>query len=87
MNRVDFIWRKVKLIAMAAAMWTAVHGQVLAAPGQRPGDDSTQGGGQSWVFPYFVVLMGVGLGMLVVCRSSRRAERARPEEYKSLTNH
>ncbi len=32
---------------------------------------------------YGVVLLGICLGMLCVCRMARRRDRARPEQYKS----
>lgn len=36
----------------------------------------------SYVVPYMIVLLGVGLGMAVLCRSSSRRERATPEQYE-----
>ena len=31
---------------------------------------------------YGLVILGIGLGMLLVCRSSNRRDRARPEQYE-----
>ena len=85
MSRIEFLWRKAKLVAMAGGMWLAVYGQALAAK-KKPVEDtggaaaSTKG----WVLPYFLVLLAIGLGMLVVCRSSRRSDRAKPKQYEGL---
>jgi hypothetical protein len=83
MKRNESIWRKFKVVAMAVAFWLAMYGHVFAAKKAKV-VEKTEGSSQSWVFPYFVVMMAVGLGMLVVCRSSRRAERAKPKQYESL---
>lgn len=82
MKRIESLWRKLKLVTVAAALWLAMYGHLFAAKQkavEKPSESS-----QTWVFPYFVVLMAVGLGMLVVCRSSRRTERAKPKGYESL---
>ena len=42
--------------------------------------DSSSGGG-SWVFSYFLTGLAVVLGMLVICRSSTRRDRVKPEAY------
>jgi hypothetical protein len=86
MSRIEFFWRKAKLLAMAAAMWLAVYGHALAAK-NKPAPADTGGAAEStkgWVLPYFIVLLAIGLGMLVVCRSSRRSERAKPKQYEGL---
>jgi hypothetical protein len=90
MSRIEFFWRKAKLVAMAAAMWMAVYGHALAAgKGKKPAPVADAGGGAAesthgWVLPYFILLLAVGLGMLVVCRSSRRSDRAKPKQYEGL---
>jgi hypothetical protein len=48
----------------------------------KEGSTSEGGGGEtSWVMSYFIVLLAVVLGMLVVCRSSSRRDRVKPEAY------
>lgn len=81
MKRIESIWRKLKLATVAVAFWLAMYGHLFAKEkkGEKPAES-----GPSWVFSYFVVLMAIGLGMLVVCRSSRRSERAKPKQYESL---
>ena len=39
----------------------------------------------TYVMAYFLVIFGVALGMLFVCRSSNRRERARPEQFEAKT--
>ena len=35
----------------------------------------------AWVLAYFLVIMGIVGGLLFVCRSGGRRDRARPEQY------
>ena len=39
MSRIEFFWRKARLLAMAAAVWLAVYGHALAAKKPAPADD------------------------------------------------
>jgi len=73
------VWRKARIAAFALVGWLAVHGAALAA---QPAATKEDNGGGSYVLPYAIVLLGVGLGMLFVCRSSNRRERAKPEQYE-----
>ena len=66
-----------KLAFFTIGGWLAVHGTALAAAAPKKEDN----GGGSYVLPYFLVILGVGLGLLLVCRSSHRRDRARPEQY------
>ena len=82
MNRAIAIWYKVKLLAVTAGLWLAVDGVALAQRAAKQAGDG--GGGDShkvWVMPYALVMLCIGLGMLVVCRSSRRSDRAKPKKY------
>jgi hypothetical protein len=59
------------------AAWTT-----LAAMLQAKDATPTKGGGAgSWVAAYMFVLLVVTLGLIVVCKSSGRRERAKPEVY------
>ena len=83
MRRLKSIWRKGASALAVLACWLAIYGTALA---QRsvPVEESTKGDATSWLLPYAVVLLFVGLGVFVVCRPTRRRERARPEEYQSV---
>ena len=82
MNRAIAIWYKIKLLAVTAGLWLAVDGVALA---QRAVKQAADSGGQAshktWVLPYALIMLCIGLGMLVVCRSSRRSDRAKPKQY------
>ena len=71
------ICKRVKLAALAVACWLAVYSPALAQP--KPEEGGEEGG--SWMMSYGLVLLGIVLGMLVVCRSSRRWERAQQEMF------
>jgi heme/copper-type cytochrome/quinol oxidase subunit 2 len=66
---------------MAAACWGALVGVAWAKKGM-PQEEAASTGG-TWTMSYFLLVMAVSLGLLVVCRSSRRRDRAKPEQYKS----
>jgi hypothetical protein len=80
---------KAALLAMVT--WLAVGGFALAqqaapAPGApgRPGmgPNAQKNDGGEYVTSYALVLAAVGLGVLLVCRTSNRRDRARPEQYE-----
>jgi hypothetical protein len=51
---------------------------------QASGSSSGEAGGGSWVWAYMIVLLAVTLGMIVVCKSSGRRDRAKPEVYAEV---
>jgi heme/copper-type cytochrome/quinol oxidase subunit 2 len=67
--------------------WLAVHAAALAeVPAAKPKEGESVGS-MTYVMAYGLVIFGVVLGMLFVCRSSNRRDRAKPEvfgESKSL---
>ena len=71
------IFQTGKLLVFTLAGWLLSTGLLFA----KEGDAGESSGGGSWVFSYFLVLLGIILGMLVVCRSSTRRDRVRPEGY------
>jgi len=77
MNSFRAIGRALRTVAAAAICWMAVYGIALA---QGP-DEAREAEGGVWTLPYALVLFGIGLGMLFVCRSSRRRERDKPEKF------
>jgi len=81
MNRLRSIWRTFKVLIPATVCWAAVCGRALAQPdtGEKKG-----GGATSWTTSYFLVVLAIGLGLLVVLRSSRRRDRTKPQAYSKL---
>jgi hypothetical protein len=86
--------RRGTLGLAALVVWLVLHGaasaQIMAGKdgqagaGQaRPASGSSSQSG-SYVFPYVFVGLGIAGGLYVVCRSSFRRDRARPEEYVAL---
>ena len=56
------------------------------ATGTAAGSTSGGGGGaQMYLLPYTVVILCIGVAMLFVCRSARRREKPRGEEYEVST--
>lgn len=76
MNGIRAIWRKASSTLLTAACWGVLTGAAWAQ------EEETKGGGaNSYVLSYMVVILCIALGLLVVCRSSRRRERAKPEQF------
>jgi H+/gluconate symporter-like permease len=84
MTSVRQLWRAGRIALFALAGCLIDHAAALAQP---PGTKPTPVAGEGvnstvYVMAYFVVIFGIALGMLFVCRSSGRRERARPEQYE-----
>jgi SNF family Na+-dependent transporter len=77
MRCLRLVYQGGKLAFCTMACWLAVQGMALAQGLPKKEDN----GGGSYVLPYFLLILGVGLGMLLVCRASHRRDRARPESY------
>jgi len=61
----------------AAVCWLATAGPVWAQ------QEAGTGGGRGaspWVMSYALVILGIGLGLLILCKPSRRRERAKVEQ-------
>ena len=82
MTSVRQAWRAGRILFLALAGWLALHGAALAQ--RQPPIKPIEGQNLNstvYVMAYGLVLLGIVLGMLLVCRSSNRRERARPEQY------
>ncbi len=80
MHRLRTIWRRMTVPASAAAWWLSIQGEALAQAG-KPDGSAPSGGGNQYLMSYAVVILGILLGVLFVCNSSRRRDRAKPEAY------
>ena len=73
-----FLWflRSSKLALFALAGWL-MHGTTLyAAPLAQEAEKKSDGGG-SYLLSYALTAAGIVLGLLFVCRTSRRHDRAK----------
>lgn len=75
--------RKLNYLMLAACCWISIQGLALAAEASDSSGESS--GGVVWVVPYAFVILCVGLGMFIVCRTARRKERASPEQYEKIS--
>jgi heme/copper-type cytochrome/quinol oxidase subunit 2 len=73
------IWRRLKPPAVVVACWLALYGTTLAREAKQQAEQK-QGVGP-WMSSYALVLLGIVLGLLGVCLTSRRREREKPESY------
>jgi hypothetical protein len=80
MRYLPWICRPCKLALFAVAGWLALHGAALAAPVAEEAEQKSDGGG-SYLLSYALTGAGIVLGLLFVCRTSRRRDRARPEQF------
>jgi len=83
MNLLKAAVRKLWFLVLVGGCSLAVEATAWAAKShQQPVTEKSTA--TYWVFPYFIVILCIALGMLVVCRPSRRSERARPQKYEDL---
>jgi hypothetical protein len=83
MSRLNIVLRRLYLAAIVFGTWFAVEGTVWAKKAAEKTEDS----GSSptlWVISYALILLCIGLGMLVVCRSASRSDRTKPQQYEAL---
>jgi hypothetical protein len=67
---------------LALVGWLAVSGVAWAQPPKK--EETPTLNSSTYVMAYILVIGGIALGMLLVCRSSNRRERARPEQFGEL---
>ena len=81
MKRLASSWRNLCLLATTAGSWAILYGTAWA---QGSSDTKTADSvpAQPFVGPYALVIFAVALGLLIVCNSSRRRDRAKPEQYE-----
>ncbi len=74
--------RRAGRACRVAAGWLALCGAAWGAPPAAAKQDSGPSVGSGvYVMAYFLVIFGIAAGMLFVCRSSNRRDRAKPEQY------
>lgn len=80
MKHLRWFLRGLKFAASAGLVWSVLYANALAQMKQETKGSSTTGGGP-YVLAYCLVILAITFGLLVVCRSSGRRDRARPEQY------
>ena len=81
MNRLQSLWQMLKYFALSAFCWLALYETVLAKAMEEIKEDPNGG----WTLPYGLIMMGIVLGMLVLCRPSGRRDRAKVGEKEEKT--
>jgi hypothetical protein len=85
MNALPTPLRRLILLASVVAVWTAVYGVALAQEAEEAGGGGGGGGARAYAIPYAMVILGIGVGLLFVCRSAHRRERPKGEEYAATS--
>jgi heme/copper-type cytochrome/quinol oxidase subunit 2 len=80
MTSVRQLWRSGRIAVLALLGWLTIYSAASAQPPAKPNIVPTLNS-TTYVFAYFLVIFGIALGMLFVCRSSNRRERAKPEQF------
>ena len=75
------MWQGGMVALLALAGWLAFYGTALAAPPPVKPKPTESINSTVYVMAYFIVIFGIALGTLFVCRASNRRERARPEQF------
>ena len=70
-------WQRGKPVLFVSLGWCLMHGTALAQEAGKP----SAGGSGMYAACYALVILAIALGLVSVCRPSRRRDRARPEQY------
>jgi hypothetical protein len=81
MNSSSTSLRRLIILVLAMAAWIAIHGVAFAQEGGGGGS----AGAQSYVLPYAVVLLCIGLAVFVIVRPARRRDRPKGEKYEATS--
>jgi heme/copper-type cytochrome/quinol oxidase subunit 2 len=84
MKLLRLCFRRGLTVASALAGWLALHGMALAQQPEK--QEAPKLNSSTMVIAYIVVIFGVALGVLVVCKSSNRRDRAKPEQFGETTD-
>lgn len=83
-RRLTTIFYRLKLYTSVLFLFLCIHGVALAKKGEPEVKEEPI---NLWILGYFIVGLGITFGMLILCRSARRSDRAKPQEYKSLSTN
>ncbi len=80
----SLFFRIICLLILTLVCWTAVSGAVFAQAAESS-KKSSGSGALAYLAPWAVIVMSIGLGLLLVCRTSNRRSRAGPEQYERIS--
>ncbi|MGD9127306.1 MAG: hypothetical protein PVH19_07985 [Planctomycetia bacterium] len=86
MQTLKTIFTKLAFYTSVLCVFLSIHGLALAQDTNKSAAKE-DGATNLWLMGYFIVGLGIVLGLLVLCRSARRSDRAKPQEYKGLTTN
>lgn len=75
MSKLRDVRGKLKLCVLTTVCWTVMAGLVLAQEEKKEESAAPQ----PYLLPYVLVLLSIGLGMMVICRPSRRDDGIKKE--------
>ncbi|MCE5268980.1 MAG: hypothetical protein LLG00_13975 [Planctomycetaceae bacterium] len=81
MHRLRPIFRRLTVVAITLVTWLAVDAAVFAQKFQQPKAGEATTGTGPYVMAYGLLIVGIALGLAVVCTSSNRRDRAHPEGF------
>jgi hypothetical protein len=81
MTSVRQIWRMGRIVLLVLLGWLSVYGTAWAQ--QKSAEPQPTLNSSTYVMAYFLVIFAIALGILMVCRSSNRRERLRPDQFES----
>jgi hypothetical protein len=73
------LWQTARIVFFTLAGWLTLCSVAWAQLPKK--DEGPKLNSSTYVMAYMLVIFGVALGMLLVCRSSNRRERAKPEQF------
>jgi hypothetical protein len=78
MKSIRSVWRTLMSVALVLAGWCGACSMALA---QKPGAPPESTASTDYTIAYFLLILGVALGLVFVLKSSNRRDRDRPEGY------
>jgi hypothetical protein len=68
-------WRSIQTPLFVAMFWLVTLAARTVMAQEESGSSK-----EAWVVSYLIVVLAVGLGLFLVCRSSRRAKKAKKKQ-------
>jgi len=87
MSYLRILGRKAAARCVLVAGWLAATATWAQAQKLTGKEDATTTATGPYVWAYMLLILGLALGLLVVCRSANRRDRARPEDYVETGLH